>query len=134
MRPSTESALRAEINVTPLVDVCLVLLIIFMVVTPMLRRAEVALPETLRPDRMPEKRTQLTISIGREGMVRLGALYVPAEGLPAALRQVYAHALDREIAIQGDYRLPYKEVRKVMELVQAARFTRVGLVTEKKKP
>jgi biopolymer transport protein ExbD len=134
MRPTSESALRAEINVTPLVDVCLVLLIIFMVVTPMLKRAEVALPETRRPDRMPEKQTQLTISIGREGMVHVGSLYVPAEGLPAALRQVYADTPDREIAIQGDYRLPYKEVRKVMELVQAARFTRVGLVTEKKKP
>jgi biopolymer transport protein TolR len=58
-RRREESAIRSDINVTPLVDVCLVLLIIFMVVTPLLGKSEVRLPETRNPDAMPEKSGQL---------------------------------------------------------------------------
>ena len=77
-------AVKSEINVTPLVDVCLVLLIIFMVVTPMLQAGvDVALPETLDPPKMPEGGKQLNIAIKSDGQVYVGQQWVPTESLLA---------------------------------------------------
>ena len=126
--------LQSDINVTPLVDVCLVLLIIFMVVTPMLQKGvNVALPETSTPEKMPENQKQLTVSIKSDASVYVGQSYVPEAALPAAFKQSHDGNPDREVVVKGDYRLTYKDVRKVMKLINEAGFTRVGLVTEKKK-
>jgi biopolymer transport protein ExbD len=128
------SEVRSEINVTPLVDVCLVLLIIFMVVTPMLQKGvNVALPETNQPEKMPENQKQLSVSMKSDGSVYVDSKYVPEPGLPAAFKQVHDGNPDREIVVKGDYRLAYKDVRKLMKVINEAGFTRVGLVTEKKK-
>ena len=75
-RPLAASALRAEINVTPLVDVCLVLLIIFMVVTPMLKSTPIALPETARPEAMPESGGELSITMGEDAAIHVGSRQV----------------------------------------------------------
>jgi len=63
-KPNLVTDVRGDINVTPLVDVCLVLLIIFMVVTPMLQKGVgVALPETIKPEQMPEGKNQVTMAV-----------------------------------------------------------------------
>jgi biopolymer transport protein TolR len=133
-RIDTSSHVRSDINVTPLVDVCLVLLIIFMVVTPLLQKGvDVQLPETSDPEKMAENEKQLTISIKADGSVYVKDSYVPDERLEAALADIHENSPDREVIVKGDRRLEYKRVREVMRLINEAGFTRVGLVTEKQK-
>jgi biopolymer transport protein TolR len=129
----TSSHIRSDINVTPLVDVCLVLLI-FMVVTPLLQKGvNVQLPETTSPEKMPENQKQLTVSIKSDGSVFVRESYVKDEALPAILADIHENSPDREVIVKGDRRLEYKRVREVMRIINEAGFTRVGLVTEKKK-
>jgi biopolymer transport protein ExbD len=128
-----ENAVKSDINVTPLVDVCLVLLIIFMVVTPMLQKGvDVALPETARPEKMPEGAKQLTVAIKADGSVSVSGKWVPQEGLAHFFKDLHAQSPEKTIVIKGDRRLKYRDVRKVMELVNEAGFAGVGLVAEKK--
>jgi len=124
---------RGDINVTPLVDVCLVLLIIFMVVTPMLQKGvDVALPETVDPGKMPENQKQITISVKSDGTVFVQQNWVTDENLPATLKEMHDQNPDKTIVVKGDKRLKYKDVRKVMRIINEAGFTRVGLVIDKK--
>ncbi len=126
------SGVRSDINVTPLVDVCLVLLIIFMVVTPMLQKGvDVALPSTTKPEKMPENEKQLEVSIKADGSVFIGQNWIPEDNLPAMLEEIHSNNPDRQVVVKGDKRLKYKEVRGVMRLLNEAGFTRVGLVTER---
>jgi biopolymer transport protein ExbD len=125
-------SIQSDINVTPLVDVCLVLLIIFMVVTPMLQKGvDVQLPETRDPGKMPENERQLVVSIKQDGAVFVGQDWVLDENLPARFEDVYANNPDREVVVKGDRRLKYKRVRQVLRLINEAGFTRVGLVVQR---
>jgi biopolymer transport protein TolR len=126
-------SVRSDINVTPLVDVCLVLLIIFMVVTPMLQKGvDVALPETVDPTKMPETQKQLTVSVKADGSVFVQQNYVQEEQIPQTLREIHDQNPEKTVVVKGDRRLKYKDVRKVMRLINEAGFTRVGLVIDKK--
>src|SRR5688572_11146353 len=123
---------RSEINVTPLVDACLVLLIIFMVVTPLLQKGvDVALPETMDPEKMAENEKQLEVSIKSDGSVFIGDDWITEENLTPRLDEIYSNNPERQVVVKGDKRLKYKEVRRVMRLLNEAGFTRVGLITEK---
>jgi biopolymer transport protein TolR len=125
---------RSDINVTPLVDVCLVLLIIFMVVTPMLQKGvNVQLPETSKPDKMPEGAKQLTMAISQDGSVAVEQKWIPNDDLKAHLEEIHSQTPDKQVIIKADKRLKYKEVRKVMQIVNEAGFSHVGVVTEKEK-
>jgi biopolymer transport protein ExbD len=125
---------RSDINVTPLVDVCLVLLIIFMVVTPMLQKGvDVKMPETAKPDKMPEGQKQLDVAIKADGSVFVGQNWVPNDAVKAKFEEIHTSTPDKNVVIKADKRLKYKEVRKVMQLVNEAGFSRVGLKTEKEK-
>jgi len=122
--------LRADINVTPLVDVCLVLLIIFMVVTPMIRDGvEVALPEAARPESIPEKAGQIVVSLRRDGTIWVNDAPVGPEALAQALRALGATGRDREVLVRGDRALPYGRVRAVFKLLNDAGVARAALVT-----
>ena len=124
--------MQSDINVTPLVDVCLVLLIIFMVVTPMLQKGiDVALPETSQPEKMPDTERDLVISVKQDGNVYVKDKWITDENLPAILKDQFDNNPDRNVVVKGDRRLKYKRVRQVMRLVNEAGFTRVGLVTER---
>lgn len=133
-RPHTAEEVKGDINVTPLVDVCLVLLIIFMVVTPMLQQGvSVTLPETTKPAKIPENQRQLTVSIRQDGGIFLKEKPILEDNLQAELAAVHEQSPDREVVVKGDRRLQYKDVRNVMRLINEAGFTRVGLVTEQVK-
>ena len=128
-----EGSVRSDINVTPLVDVCLVLLIIFMVVTPLLQTGvDVALPATQKPEKVPESAKQLNVAIKQNGDVFIGQNWVPVDQLKAQLVEIYNVSPEKDIALKADKRLKYKEVRKVLQLINEAGFTGVGLITQKR--
>jgi biopolymer transport protein TolR len=132
VKPKLVQEVKSTINVTPLVDVCLVLLIIFMVVTPMLQKGvDVALPETHQPEKMPENSKQLDVSIKQDGSVFVGPNWVPDSQLPGALKGVHDQTPDKSVVLKGDRRLKYKKVREVMRIINEAGFSRVGLVVDK---
>jgi biopolymer transport protein ExbD len=126
-------AVQSAINVTPLVDVVLVLLIIFMVVTPMLQQGvDVSLPETINPPKMPEGGKQLNIAIKSDGSVYVGQQWVPNESLLTALREIYNQSPEKTVVIKADKRLKYKDVREVMQTVNRAGFPGAGIETHKR--
>src|SRR3954467_8198022 len=133
-KPSLVREVRSDINVTPLVDVCLVLLIIFMVVTPMLQKGvDVSLPATANPTKMPENAKQLTMAIRQDGSIFVNQNWVPKENLKSALNEVHTSTPDKDVIIKADRRLKYKDVRSLMQFVNEAGFSHVGVVTDKKK-
>jgi biopolymer transport protein ExbD len=125
--PSGTSGVRSEINVTPLVDVCLVLLIIFMVVTPMLGDSSAELPETGAPSRLGEPRDQLTLVIEKDGSLLLEEKRVLAPELERRLGELHSRALARPLVVKADRRLRYALVRGVLRDAQGAGFTGAGL-------
>ena len=128
-----ESDVAADINVTPLVDVCLVMLIIFMVVTPLLRAgADVNLPLTDRPPGMPEGPKQKTISMTVRAEVVIDGVWIPDQNLLGYFKDLYEKSPEKELVIKADKGLKYKEVRRIMQLVNQAGFDGAGLVTDKR--
>jgi biopolymer transport protein ExbD len=130
---SGENAVKADINVTPLVDVCLVLLIIFMVVTPLLMEGKpVQLPQTGNPNPMPEGTKQVDVAIMVDGSVHVGDTWIPDKAqLKGRLADIYTATPDKDVVIKADRRVKYREVRDVMRIINEAGFTGVGLATEK---
>jgi len=135
MSPSGQSTdVKSDINVTPLVDVCLVLLIIFMVVTPMLQKGvDVQLPETAKPEKMPEGAKQITVAIKLDGTVYLEKepLETKAEKV-RAFKELFEKSPEKDVVIKADKRLKYREVREVMRVINEAGFAGVGLVADRK--
>jgi biopolymer transport protein ExbD/biopolymer transport protein TolR len=126
---------RAEINVTPLVDVTLVLLIIFMVVTPMIvRGVSVELPITSHHDRKNDDNKDLIVSINASGDVYLNADKVPPGGLGAAVAEERRRHPDKGVFVKADRRLHYGAAREVMEAIHRAGVEDVQLGTEEQSP
>jgi biopolymer transport protein ExbD len=126
-------AVNSAINITPLVDVVLVLLIIFMVVTPMLQKGPpVMLPKASDPPKKPEDKTQILIVVSKDK-----GLYVEKDQMPndeafqTRLTEEYQRNKQASIVIKGDARLPYGDVKKAMLKVKATGFEQVGLITQK---
>ncbi|MGD8859427.1 MAG: protein TolR [Myxococcales bacterium] len=120
----------SEINVTPLVDVMLVLLIIFMVSAPMMTTGvDVDLPSTRAP-RMEMDEEKLLLTITKEQKVFLGEAEVPYDKLEAALTTNERLQTERELYIQADENVPYGFVAKVMALIRRGGIEKVGLVTD----
>jgi len=125
--------LNSEINVTPLVDVCLVLLIIFMVVTPMLQKGvPVNVPVTEDPERTPDTEKQLQISVKEKGIVYLGPTAIRTEQLDSELKQIHDRTPDREIAVKGDKQVKYGSVLDVLKSCREVGFNNVGLIAQPK--
>jgi len=126
----TATALHADINVTPLVDVCLVLLIIFMVVTPMIvTGVPVSLPlaHTGRP--LGDANRQLPITGKEDGSLYFDATVIRPEELADELQQRHAQHPDRPVVVRGDQQVKYGEVVAVLDACRKAGFADVGLLT-----
>ena len=124
---------RSEINVTPLVDVCLVLLIIFMVVTPMLQKGKpVLLPQTDRPEKHPESKNELLISVEVDKNIFIDTKWLPDKDFEAKMKELGERNASKDVIIKADGRLTYGDVRKVMRYIKDGGFEKVGLITEKK--
>jgi biopolymer transport protein TolR len=119
----------AEINVTPFVDVMLVLLIIFMVTAPLLNPAiPVDLPHS-KAQPVSENREPLSITVKKDGSIFLMNKPVAADELVARLTAIAQNGVDERIYVRGDTSVAYGKVIEVMGLLNAAGFTKVGLVT-----
>lgn len=130
----SHQALNSDINVTPLVDVCLVLLIIFMVVTPMLQKGvPVNLPVTEDPEKTPDTEKQLQISVKADGSVYLGPNVVRKDQVETSLKEIYERTPDREIAVKGDRLVKYGDVLDVLKACREVGFNDVGLISQPKK-
>jgi len=124
---------KSEINVTPLVDVMLVLLIIFMVVTPMLQKGKpVLLPATDHPDKKPESDKELLISVQSDKMIFIDAKWYPDQEFAAKMREFGERASSKDVLIKADKQLQYGDVRKVMRMIKDGGFEKIGLITERK--
>ena len=124
-----------EMNVTPLVDVVLVLLIIFMVITPMIvRGVSVDLPVTTHHDRKNDDNKDLIVSINSSGDVYVNADKVPIDKLTASVQEERRRYPDKGIYLKADHRLRYGIARAAMEAIHKAGVEDVQIGTDEQKP
>jgi len=135
-----DKGLRAEINVTPLVDVMLVLLIIFMVITPMLQRGKpVQLPQVPTPEKQGDNGKDIVVSVEYPGPgakrfnVYLGQFLVDMGSLKGRIEDELRRDGGREVYLKGDARLTYGQVREVMQICHEAGLGQLRLATEELK-
>jgi len=124
------SDLISDINVTPLVDVMLVLLIIFMVTAPMMiHGVKVNLPIT-ESKNIKSKEDPLIVSITKKRLIFIENYNVPLNDLKGKLKKIVANRAGKEILLQADKDVPYGFVTKVMSQVKEAGISKVGLITK----
>ena len=120
----------SDINVTPLVDVMLVLLIIFMVTAPMMMHGvKVNLPKT-ESKSIKTKEDPLLLTITKQKLVFIEDYKVELKALKKKLKKIFGDRAEKEILLQGDKDVPYGFVIKVMSQVKEAGITKVGMITE----
>ena len=120
----------AEINVTPMVDVMLVLLIIFMVTAPLLTvGVPIELPKTdakqIQGDKEP-----LTISVQPDGKIYLQETEIPLDEIVPKLTAISKNGFEERIFVRGDRRVDYGQIMKVMATISAAGFRRIALISD----
>jgi biopolymer transport protein ExbD/biopolymer transport protein TolR len=123
----------ADINVTPMVDVMLVMLIIFMVITPMLSKGvSVDLVRTANPINMAnaEKEDAIVVAITRDGKTYLGTTQIKAEDLAPKVKDMLTNRLDKTTYLKSDQRARYAKVVEVVDNLRAAGVDQLGLMTE----
>ncbi len=125
---STQTAL-SDINITPLVDVVLVLLVIFMITAPVLQSGiEVAVPQTKTVKQITEQRTVVTID--SQQRVYLDDKPVNVNDLPAMLQRTARSEANRVIYVRADQRVPFGAFASVMDAVKQAGITNISIVTQ----
>jgi biopolymer transport protein ExbD/biopolymer transport protein TolR len=123
----------ADINVTPMVDVMLVMLIIFMVITPMLSKGvSVDLVKTKNPIAMhdADKDDAVLVAVTRDGKVFLGTTPMAADQLAPKVKDILSTRLDKMCYVKSDSRAKFERVVEVVENLRAAGVDQVGLLTE----
>jgi biopolymer transport protein ExbD/biopolymer transport protein TolR len=133
-RRHLKGSVRAEINVTPLVDVVLVLLIIFMVITPMLARGvAVELPVTTNHEKKADDNKDLVVSVTADGDVYLGADQIALERLTTAVKDERRRNPDKGIFFKADQRARYGPARRALEAINRAGVEDVQIGTDEKR-
>jgi len=132
-KKKTAPAAIADINVTPMVDVMLVMLIIFMVITPMLSKGvSVDLVKTQHPISMQaaDKSDAIVCAVTRDGKSYLNTTQMAPEDLPAKVKDLLANRLDKTVFVKADSRARYERVVDVVDNLRAAGVDQLGLLTE----
>ncbi len=127
---------NSDINVTPMVDVMLVLLIIFMVVTPMLQHGvTVNMAQVNNPEQMPDadKEDALLVAVMRDGKVFFGTDPIAVADLTQKIKDRLASRTDKRVFIKADARAKFGSVVEVVDNVRAAGVDQLGLLTDQKK-
>jgi len=132
MRLGETTQMQAAINITPLVDVVLVLLIIFMVMAPQMRKGpEVNLPNTSKPTDQGDERGRILVSIDDAGQLWVNDQRVARDHFGEALRDAVANEQNPKVVVRGDAKLKFGEVREAMLALDQAGFRGVGLIAKK---
>ena len=127
---SNSNRLISDINVTPFVDVMLVLLVIFMVTAPMMMQGvDVALPETTS-EPLIAKKENLIITINKEDQIYINDYQVALDFLKEKLMKIFEGREDREVYLRADKDIPYGMVVRVMSEIKGAGVEKLGMVTE----
>lgn len=128
------SPVTSEINVTPMADVMLVLLIIFMVITPMLQKGmSVDLVPTHNPRMMADadKEDAVLLAVTRDGRIFLGTERIEPDEITVKVLEMVDQKLDKTVYVKGDARAKYGDVVKVVNGVRGAGVDHIGLITER---
>jgi len=123
----------ADINVTPMVDVMLVMLIIFMVITPMLQKGvsvDMARTKNPIPMQAADKSDAIICTVTRDGKTYLNTTQLPAEDLPGKVKDLLSNRVDKEVFLRADQRAKYEKVVDVVDNLRAAGVDNLGLLTE----
>jgi biopolymer transport protein TolR len=124
--------IQAAINITPLVDVVLVLLIIFMVMAPQMRKGpDVNLPNTTKPKSQGDERGRILVSIDDAGGLWINDQSVAPENFSEALNAAVGAEQDPKVVIRGDAKLNFLQVRQAMQAIEDAGFRGVGLIAKR---
>ena len=126
----------SDINVTPMVDVMLVLLIVFMVITPMLQHGvSVDMASVNNPEQMPDadKEDALLVSITRDGKVYFGSEQIQVDNLTGKVKDRLANKQDKRVYVKADMRTRFGGVVQVVDSVRAAGVDDLGLLTDQRK-
>jgi biopolymer transport protein TolR len=127
---SGNGSFMSDINVTPLVDVMLVLLIIFMVTAPMMMQGvNVSLPQTT-PKPLPAERDHLTITLDRSQQIFINDYKVTLEALQGKMKKILEGRPDQKVYLRADKSVPYGVVVRVISEVKNAGVAKLGMVTE----
>lgn len=124
-------SLMSDINVTPFVDVMLVLLIIFMVTAPMMvQGVGVTLPETRKSQQLSSEQTPLVVTVDEKGTILINDYKVGADSLGEKLNKIFENRSSREVFLKADTNVAYGRVVKVMSEIRGAGVEKLGVVTE----
>jgi len=135
MRLGEPAKMQSSINVTPLVDVVLVLLIIFMVVAPQMRPGpEVQVPTTAKPREQGDARDRILVTIDQHGELWIDDQPIAAGSLGQGLRDAAGAKSITKVVIQGDARLRFGDVRQAMLAIEEAGFNGVALIAKRSGP
>jgi len=133
MQQTKPDKVQSAINVTPLVDVVLVLLIIFMVIAPQLQAGPaVQLPETDQPPKKTDDGRQILVALEWGGTIWLDSDPLTAEEFPPSIQEAARARSDWKVVLKGDARLTFGEVKQAMLAVEAAGFKDIGLIAERR--
>lgn len=129
---NAKESVKSEPNVVPLCDVLLVLLIIFMVVTPLVQKGvDVQLPSALNTTQMPDN-PDVVLSIKSDGSIFLKEQRVALDGLAMALEEAFLTAAEKKLYIRADANLEFGKMIDVIDMIREAGIELVGLITERK--
>ncbi len=135
---SARAAVKADINVTPLIDVMLVLLIIFMIVTPIIAAGfQATIPRSANPENRPEGPDEVRLGIDKDGKFYLdlgsGPKQVPDDQLPGRLEAIFAaRTRDKILFLKADQNIEFGRVQQAIEIARRAGVRVVGAITEQK--
>src|SRR5512136_769770 len=129
----SKGGLKADINVTPLVDVMLVLLIIMMLIAPMLQQGvSVKLPQASNSADKPETQDQTVVAVTSDKRVYLNGVPIQEAELGTKIQTLMETKKEKIVLIKGDEEAPYSSIMAAMDRLREANIENIGLVTERK--